>query len=236
MASAAKALANRTNAQASTGPRTQEGRTVSRLNAVSHSLTSKTVVLPHESQEEYNAVLRSLMNDHRPANDNERLLIERLAQAHWRLQRCYSVERAFLENRIAAALEETPDVDPDAAMAQLFVDKAEASRMRLVMRYLGAAERAFYKAGADLAKAQAERRKREAEEAEMQALAAVYKPVGFVSHTDTSNVHLEPGDCPDDCHSLHVEGRIADGALYGVTSSDFSGTMTQPSVSLTNNA
>ena len=92
-----------------------------------------------------------------------------------------SSEPSF-ENRIAAAQEETPDIDPDAAMAQLFVDKAETARMRLLMRYLGAAERAFAKAGADLAKAQAERRKRVAEEAEMEAMAAVYGPVGFVSY------------------------------------------------------
>jgi hypothetical protein len=182
MSSAARALANRTNAQASTGPRTEEGKAVSRLNAVSHSLTSKMTVLPHESQQEYDAVLQGLIDDHKPASENERLLVERLAQAHWRLQRCYSVERAFLENRIAAAQEESPDIDPDAAMAQLFVDKAETARMRLLMRYLGAAERAFYKAGADLAKAQAERRKQAAEAAEMEALAAAYAPVGFVSH------------------------------------------------------
>jgi hypothetical protein len=40
---------------------------------------------------------------------------------------------AFLENRIAAAQEESPDIDPDAAMAQMFVDKAETARMRLLI-------------------------------------------------------------------------------------------------------
>jgi hypothetical protein len=169
MTSAAKAVANRANAQASTGPRTPEGKAATRLNAVAHGLTSKSIVLPHESQEEYDEVHQSLIDAHRPATSHETLLIERVAQAHWRLQRCLNVERAFLENRIDAAREESPDIDPDAAMANLFVDKAESSRMRLVMRYLAAAERAFYKAMADLNKAQADRRKREYEEAQMQA-------------------------------------------------------------------
>ena len=84
-------------------------------------------------------------------------------------------------------------------MARMFVDKAESARMRLMMRYLGAAERAFYKASADLAKAQAERRKRAAEEAQNAAIAAMYASAapapapagGFVSHgamkrTDTT--------------------------------------------------
>jgi hypothetical protein len=166
MSNAARALANRVNAQASTGPRTEEGKAASRLNATSHSMTSKSTVLPHESQEQYDFVLQGLVAAHKPANENERLLVERLAQAHWRLQRCYSVERAFLENRIAAAQQEAPDMDPDAAIAQMFVDKADSSRMRLVMRYLAAAERTFHKAGSDLAKAQAERRKQAAEAAQ----------------------------------------------------------------------
>jgi hypothetical protein len=193
MASAARALANRNNAQASTGPRTPEGKAAVRLNAVAHSMTSKTTVLPHESQEEYNTLLQSFVNAYQPASDHEHLLVERVAQAHWRVQRCYGVERAFLENRIAAAQEESPDIDPDAAMARMFIDKAEASRMRLMMRYLGAAERAFHKAVADLAKAQAERRKAAAEAARMEAIAAAYAQVGFVSH-DTPVACSAPPD------------------------------------------
>ncbi len=130
--------------------------------------------------------------EHKPASENEQLLVERVAQAHWRLQRCYGIERAFLENRIAAAQEASPGIDPDAAMAQMFVDKAETGRMRLMMRYLGAAERAFHKAAADLAKAQAERRKKAAEAAKDEAFAAAYahqmpqteSEAGFVSYNE----------------------------------------------------
>ena len=222
MASAAKALANRSNAQASTGPRTSQGKAATRLNAVSHSMTSKTTVLPHENKEEYDAVLQSFIDEHKPASENERLLVERLAQAHWRLQRCYGIERAFLENRIAAAQEESPSLDPDAAMALLFVDKAEAARMRLMMRYLGAAERAFYKAGADLAKAQAERRKREAEQAETAALLAAYAPAGFVSragtqsaltHVDHQSNRAESNDA--NTHAASSDHAFASGCAAG---------------------
>jgi hypothetical protein len=185
MAAAAKALANRTNAQASTGPRTDEGKAAMRLNAVAHGLTSKTIVLPHENAEEYEQMHRGLVDSYKPADDREKLLVEQIAQSFWRLQRCYGVERAFLENRIAASAE----TDPDAAMANLFIDKAESARMRLVMRYITTAERAHNKALADLHKAQAERRKQEREEAAIQELAAMYTEtvepaVGFVSQSD----------------------------------------------------
>jgi hypothetical protein len=147
------------------------------MNALGHGLTSRTVVLPHENAEEYEATHRGLIESHKPANKNEQVLVERVAQAYWRLQRCYAVERAFLDNRIAASEQE----DPDMAMANLFIDKAESVRMRLLMRYLGSAERAYYRAMADLQKAQATRKKEERE----QAAAETAAEAGFVSHPAT---------------------------------------------------
>src|SRR5688572_18135446 len=101
MASAAKALANRDNAKASTGPKSTTGKERSSMNALGHGMASKTVVLPHESAEEYQQMRQGLFDSYRPANDREKQLVELTAQSFWRLQRCYGVERAFLENRIA---------------------------------------------------------------------------------------------------------------------------------------
>jgi hypothetical protein len=169
MATAARAGINRLNAQSSTGPKTEEGKSRSSRNALSHGLTSKSVVLPHENAEEFEQMHQGLIESHRPANDTEHLLVESIAKAYWRMQRCYGVERAFLESRIAAAQENDPDIDPDAAMAKLFVDKTESSRVRLVMRYLATAERVYYKAIADLNKAQADRRRQAREDAQAEA-------------------------------------------------------------------
>jgi hypothetical protein len=184
MSATARAIVNRENAQSSTGPKTETGKAASRMNALGHGLTSTTVVLPHENPEAYRAMHRGLVEAHKPANANEAVLVEHVAHAYWRLQRCYAIESAFLENCIAASEEH-----PEAAMANLFIDKAESSRMRLLMRYLGSAERAYNKALADLHKAQAERRKQEQEDAAVQAMADLYsdprpaeKPDGFVSH------------------------------------------------------
>jgi hypothetical protein len=173
MAATARALINRENAQASTGPKTESGKEASKMNALGHGLTSKTVVLPHENAEDYQAVHCGLIEAHRPTNDNEKVLVEHVAQAYWRLQRCYAVESAFLDNRIAAS-----DQEPEAAMANLFIDKAESARMRLLMRYLGSAERAYNKALSDLQKAQAARRKQEREDAAAEAFTEIYQPAG----------------------------------------------------------
>jgi hypothetical protein len=188
MSATARAAINRLNAEASTGPKTEAGKARSSRNALAHGLTSQQIVLPHESQEEYDHMRQGLIESHAPANDGELLLVDRIAQAWWRLERSYSVERAFLENRIADAQEQSPEIDPGTAMAQLFIDKAESNRMRLLMRYLAAAERAYYKALADLTKAQADRRKREAEEARDEVLRTMYAGAGEPDNCSFNNL------------------------------------------------
>ena len=51
MTSARKAEANRQNALKSTGPKTPEGKDAIRLNALSHGLLSKEILLPGEDEE-----------------------------------------------------------------------------------------------------------------------------------------------------------------------------------------
>ena len=45
--------ANRANAQKSTGPRTPEGKSKSRLNAFRHGITAQVIVMPPEQMEAY---------------------------------------------------------------------------------------------------------------------------------------------------------------------------------------
>ena len=56
MTSDKKAQANRRNALKSTGPKTPEGKTAVRLNALKHGLLSRETLLPGEDEE----VLREL--------------------------------------------------------------------------------------------------------------------------------------------------------------------------------
>jgi len=58
MATPAQILANRTNAQKSTGPRSAEGKAVSRFNALKHGLDAESIVLPGEDPADYEALAR----------------------------------------------------------------------------------------------------------------------------------------------------------------------------------
>ncbi|HME07234.1 MAG TPA: hypothetical protein VKG25_09295 [Bryobacteraceae bacterium] len=70
-----------------TGPRTAEGKAASSMNAMSHGLTSVKVVLPGENLADFQHLRHSLLKEYRPDTKTERLLVEEMAAAHWRLQR-----------------------------------------------------------------------------------------------------------------------------------------------------
>src|SRR3954463_4624999 len=97
MSSSAQAAASRANSLASTGPRTDEGKAVSRLNALRHGATSKALILPGEDPAEYERATAALMKDLRPATEAETLQARRVADLWWRLQRLYksATERPY---------------------------------------------------------------------------------------------------------------------------------------------
>lgn len=55
MTSDKQIVANRSNALASTGPKTDKGKMAVRLNALSHGLRSQDAMLPDEDPHELNA-------------------------------------------------------------------------------------------------------------------------------------------------------------------------------------
>jgi hypothetical protein len=77
-----------------TGPKTPEGKARVANNAITHGLTAKTVVLATESQEAFNFLLASLVDEWSPATDSEFLLVEEMAAAAWRQRRAWALETA----------------------------------------------------------------------------------------------------------------------------------------------
>jgi hypothetical protein len=95
MATLKQIEANRRNARLSTGPRTPEGKAAIRYNACKHGLTSREVVLPGESQEEFQALRNAYRSEFQPRSPQEEDLVLQMASADWRLRRSIRVEAAL---------------------------------------------------------------------------------------------------------------------------------------------
>jgi hypothetical protein len=96
--SEAQLEANRANALHSTGPRTEEGRRRSSMNATKHGLAGRTVLLPREDPEKYAAFVKEMVDAFAPANPRERELAQLVADQQWRLRRIRDIEMDLLEN------------------------------------------------------------------------------------------------------------------------------------------
>jgi hypothetical protein len=89
--------ANRLNALKSTGPRTEEGKQRSRLNALRHGLTATTVVSALENAADYETFEQSILADYSPQSATARELTARLASVPWRLRRSTNIETGLLQ-------------------------------------------------------------------------------------------------------------------------------------------
>ena len=79
MATAAQIEANRRKSALSTGPRTEFGKSRSRLNSLDHGFRANLLVLPTEDREKCEAQARGLKETFRPRNSFEEMLVDRLA-------------------------------------------------------------------------------------------------------------------------------------------------------------
>jgi hypothetical protein len=94
--------ANRRNAQASTGPRTPEGKHTVAHNAISHGIFARDVVaFRAESAEDFHALRAALLGDLQPEGALEELLVEQIATLHWRQRRVLRAEAAAIDSALA---------------------------------------------------------------------------------------------------------------------------------------
>ena len=89
--------ANRRNALRSTGPRTEDGKQRSRVNALRHGLTAETVVGSLEDAEDYKAFEAAIIADYEAETAVARELVLRLASLLWRLRRANAIEADLFE-------------------------------------------------------------------------------------------------------------------------------------------
>jgi hypothetical protein len=96
MTTIAKRTANQRNAQLSTGPRTEGGKVVARMNAMNHGLRAASPTVPGESPELWEEFRDAVLLDLAPAGVLEAELAERVATLSWRLRRVSAFEAGMI--------------------------------------------------------------------------------------------------------------------------------------------
>lgn len=160
MISDAKLEANRRNAAKSTGPKTPEGKAVSKMNALRHGLLSETVLLNDENEDRLEAFREGVLQQLKPVGELEELLADRIIATAWRLRRAAQIEAQLLERSrndvsrydLAARFGHVEDV------GYAFLNDAKGPEcFGKLSRYESALERAMYKALHELQRLQAAR-------------------------------------------------------------------------------
>ncbi|HMF75713.1 MAG TPA: hypothetical protein VK604_08645 [Bryobacteraceae bacterium] len=169
-----RVLANRANAQFSTGPTSFEGKAKVSLNAVKTGLTGRTVLLPNEDAAEYQQYLGEYESELQPVGVRERDLVQSIADTMWRLRRIPGLEMAlFAHGRLEfAGLFDAHDPSLHAAMIEFHTTRAYERDLRNLRLQEARLQRRREKETAELAALQAGRKAREWAE-KQQALDAV---------------------------------------------------------------
>ena len=92
--------ANRENGKKG-GVKTDEGKAVSKYNALKHGILSKQILFDGEDEEELLALEKRLRAELSPATEIELLLVDKIASNIWRLKRALSFEKMMSFSRVA---------------------------------------------------------------------------------------------------------------------------------------
>ena len=100
MTSAKQVEANRQNAMKSTGPRTAAGKSVTRMNAVSHGLRAEQILIPGEDENEFAQLKEQLFEQFQPEGVLEEQLLDEILAGIWRKRRLVRVEAGILTRQM----------------------------------------------------------------------------------------------------------------------------------------
>ncbi len=89
--------ANRENGKKG-GVKTEEGKAISKYNALKHGLFSKEILLLEEDEETLLELGKKMRGDLEPASELELMLVDRIVANIWRLRRAMQVEKEMIED------------------------------------------------------------------------------------------------------------------------------------------
>jgi hypothetical protein len=162
----ARRAANQANAQLSTGPKTEEGKRKSSLNAIKTALTGATVLLPSDDLAEYQRHIAAYENEFQPIGLEESELVQSLADISWRLRRIPALEMAiYAQGRVEFADQFEDQEDPAVrrSLIELHTHLVYEKQLRNLQLQESRLVRRREKETASLRKLQDERKQRQSQ-------------------------------------------------------------------------
>jgi len=143
MATPAQLSANRANAQRSTGPRSVEGKSVSRFNALKHGVDAASITLPGEDANAYQALADAYDAQYQPGCPTSRFLVDTMIRADWQKQRFQRIEADLLRKLLADT--------PGATLIDVMLSDSPAAKLLArTQRQIAAHDRAWFRAHREL--------------------------------------------------------------------------------------
>ena len=143
MATLAQLEANRANAQRSTGPRSAEGKSVSRFNALKHGVDAASIALPGENPAAYQSLADAYDAQYRPGDPTGRFLVDSMIRADWQKQRLQRIESDLIRKLLADT--------PGATLIDVMLSDSPAAKLLArTQREIAAHERAWFRAHREL--------------------------------------------------------------------------------------
>ncbi|MBV9036384.1 MAG: hypothetical protein JO182_17990 [Acidobacteriaceae bacterium] len=165
-------VANRANAQLSTGPQTPEGKAKSSLNAVKTGLTGHAILLADEEEAaEYRAHVERVRDRWQPVGERERTLVQFLADTQWRLHSIPGLESALYARARLRGVELYQHEDPQVRRLLLDgeTEVIEAKALKNLRLHEGRLRRQYERDKAELEQLRQERFEAEKEQAQKAA-------------------------------------------------------------------
>ena len=97
MSSLTQITTNRANAQFSTGPRTEAGKSRTAQNARKHGLTSSHLIVADSDREAFESMSQALTSVIAPQGELESTLFDTLLHANWNIRRCRILEAGLMK-------------------------------------------------------------------------------------------------------------------------------------------
>src|ERR1700689_3897083 len=154
MATDKQTAANRMNSQKSSGPRTPQGKAVSRFNALKHAIYAVHQIMFDEKPEDLAELAAEYHEQYTPADAKERFLGDTLVHNEWPLRRIRRVEAELWLTASNAFLVKNIETTITYTSGDAFA--TDSSTFERLQRVVNSCERAWHGALKELEKLQAQ--------------------------------------------------------------------------------